>query len=99
MSDRTWNWPYHLLTPLSSVTESVLERSRAALAAMMCSLTARLAARTLVELDLEKLAVSRHRKTEDEIDEGGEQIDFGGEAGPERIDKRRIGGVEEVEDA
>ena len=23
MSDSTWNWPYHLLTPLSSITELV----------------------------------------------------------------------------
>src|SRR5215204_3571133 len=97
MSDRTWNCPNHLLTAFSSITEATLERSRAAFAAMVVLL--RLAARPLVKFDLEILAVPRHREAEDEIDEGGEQIDLGREACPVGIHERPVGGIEEVEDA
>src|SRR5216683_1450622 len=98
MSLSTWNWPNHLLTPVSVITEGALERS-CAVAAMVAFSSRRLAARSLVELDLEILAVARHRVAEAEIDEGGEQVDLAGETGPVGIDQRLVGGVEEVEDA
>src|SRR5215475_13422905 len=85
MSESTWNCPNHLFTPRSVITEGALLRSRAV--AAMTVLLGRLAARSLVELDLEVLGVPRHRITEAEVDEGGEQIDLAGVAGPGRVDQ------------
>src|SRR5580704_13371880 len=99
MSLSTWNWPNHLLTPVSVITDGALLRSCATLAAIGAFSWPPLAARSLVELDLEILAVARHRETEAEIDEGGEQVDLAGEAGPGGVDERLVGAVQEVEDA
>src|SRR5262245_66430292 len=63
MSVSTWNWPNHLLTPVSVITEGAPLRSRAAALVAMNLISLRaLAARSLVELELEILAVARHRE-------------------------------------
>src|SRR5215813_3130786 len=100
MSVSTWNWPNHLLTPVRVITDGAPLRSRAAALVAMNLISLRaLAARSLVELELEILAVARHREAEAEIDEGGEDGDLAREARPVGIDQRLVGGVEEVEDA
>src|SRR5260370_24072931 len=99
MSLSTWNWPNHLLTPVSVITDGALLRSCATLAAIVAFSWPPLAARSSVELDLEILAVARHREAEAEIDEGGEQVDLAREARPVGVDERLVGAVEEVEDA
>src|SRR5215813_9061605 len=99
MSESTWNCPNHLLTPVSVITEGALSSSWAALVAIDRFSSPRSATRSLVELDLEILAVARHREAEAEVDEGGEQVDLAREARPVGIDQRLVGGVQEVEDA
>src|SRR5262245_17292602 len=84
---RTWNCPYHLLTPSSLIMTSSEIRIGAAACAMRGDLLSLVAG---IEFALEILAVARHAEAEDEKHDGneGQRRVYGPE--PVRVARRRL---------
>src|SRR5581483_10487060 len=82
MSRSTWNSPYHLLTPASSMITSASAAARLSAASVMAFSSP---AHVLLQLGLEPLAVFRHEEAEAEIDQRDEQIDLDVVGAPRRV--------------
>src|SRR3954468_11796225 len=94
MSVSTWNSPNHLCIWRISIMPPLV---RPAPFSAMPAPVASLALWAAVELALQHLAVTRHEKTEAEVDRGGEHVGFSGEALPGGVRQCGVDGAEQVE--
>ena len=96
MSRRTWNSPYHLLTPIIPTASEALDPSTFTLTFMKSSLSlSRLSAcRPDTRPSFQEGAVSRDPKAHHEVDRGDEKVGFREGAGPGRIGERCLAGAE-----
>src|SRR5690606_17118493 len=96
MSFSTWNSPYHLFTPCSSI---MLVSPRACLCVLSVISDAFLSFVPGVQAAFQPHRVARHAEAEDPVHRRGKYVAFGGEAQPGRVYRGLVDAVEEVEQA
>src|SRR3546814_17713120 len=74
MSRRTWNCPYHLLTPIIWIVGPSSARGRVLCVARVMFRIPLSAPRSRTHVALQVLTVLRHEEAEDEIDQSDEQV-------------------------